>query len=256
MENKKNNPIEDLTDPVLKEGFSFLHLQDAVKKAALVRRRRRRYRRLGLLALALGGLMAGFWWFLRPETPDTVLPRALPPSAPSPLVSPPMAKTERPHTTALPRTAPAPVLRGGANVSTGATLPLSRLVFWPPRGLPLPAGLPDGVDSLLSAGAIEEAFPLIQRAQKRSSASDTLQWIKAWSLMRMGEGAAAQSEWQLVRSKHPEWSAAIDYYEALSLFLSGNTAQATAALSAIKQNKQHPFAQAATEALEEMRRKQ
>lgn len=255
MEDKKNNPIAEITDPVLKEGFSFLHLQDAVKKAALVRQRRRR-RRLGLLVLALGGLAAGFGWFLLPQTPDTVLPQALPPVTPPPLVSPPMAQTKPSGTTTLPRTAPAPVLRGGTNAPSAAAWPLARLVSWPPKGLPLPVGLPPGVDSLLSAGAVEAAFPLIQRAQKRSPVPDTLQWIKAWSLMRMGEGAAALLEWQSLRSAHPEWSAAIEYYEALSLLLSGNTAQATAALSAIKRNKRHPFAQAATEALEEMRQKQ
>ena len=148
--------------------------------------------------------------------------------------------------------APSTFLRGQGD-ATNATAKerLDQLWYtdYPLRGL-TPGEDYTRVDEALKARNFTQAFIRLQRTERRLAPNDTLNYLKAYTLLEMGEGAEAARLLAELNDPVASWTQQRDWYQALALLMAGEEGQAQNLIRNIAKNSQHAYQQHAQKAQE------
>jgi hypothetical protein len=82
------------------------------------------------------------------------------------------------------------------------------------------------------------------------SPNDTLLYLKAYSLMEMGEGQEALIYFDQIRDPYPTWTPQLNWYRGLALLLTDQRAEAIALFRQLANQANHPYRRQAAKALE------
>lgn len=146
--------------------------------------------------------------------------------------------------------APSTFLRGqGDAPDATAKERLDQLWYtdYPLRGL-TPGEDYASVDEALQERNFTQAFIRLQRAERRLAPNDTLNYLKAYTLLEMGEGAEAARLLSALNNPAASWTQQSDWYRALALLMAGEEAQAQDLINTIASKSQHIYQQHAKKA--------
>jgi len=97
------------------------------------------------------------------------------------------------------------------------------------------------VDQSLKARDFSNAYVQLQRLERKMPENDTLQYLKGYCLMEMGEGAEALTYFEKVKGKQSTWEATLQWEQGLSLLLTGDKEKALTTFRAIAAQPRHPY---------------
>jgi hypothetical protein len=80
--------------------------------------------------------------------------------------------------------------------------------------------------------------------------NDTLLYLKAYSLLEMGEGQEALLYFNQIRDPYPTWTPQLNWYRGLALLLTDQRAEAIALFRQLANQPNHPYRRQAAKALE------
>lgn len=150
-----------------------------------------------------------------------------------------------------PHAAPNTFLRGQTNTSDSlAQQRLNQLWYtaYPLVGLTVSPDYQE-IDEALAERSFTRAFIRLQRLERNIAPNDTLTYLKAYTLLEMGEGAEAARLLDELQSPVPIWQAQQEWYKALGNLLAGEAAAAETLLRQIAEIQGHPYQQHALKAL-------
>ena len=105
-------------------------------------------------------------------------------------------------------------------------------------------------DQSLRSRDFSSAYIQLQRLEKKLPENDTLQLLKAYCLMEMGEGAEALTYFEKLNGKQAAWEMDLEWYKSLSLLLTGDQEKALSAFRKIANNARHPYREQGKKALQ------
>ncbi len=106
--------------------------------------------------------------------------------------------------------------------------------------------------SLITERRFPQAYIRLQQLERKISPNDSLNFLKAYCLLEMGEGAEANRYWAQQQQAPKNWEASIEWYRGLSFLLSGDRSQAVLIFEKIAGDAAHPYAQASQKALKRL----
>lgn len=145
---------------------------------------------------------------------------------------------------------PAPNIRGISNPDPKWQGMLDRIwkTTYPLAALEIDAPL-EKADSLLRMRNFSAAYVQLQKMERTDPANDRIRYLKGYCLLELGEGEEAMRYFDGLETRHPEWSAELDWYRGLGWLLAGDSAKARTQFQTIVRNKRHPFLSEAQNAL-------
>lgn len=105
------------------------------------------------------------------------------------------------------------------------------------------------IDGHLKDRNFNKAYVRLQRMERKTGANDTLQLLKGYCLLEMGEGKEALLNFENLSVEHPQWKPYLDWYQGLSCLLIGEKEAAEKILVEIEKQKNHAFQKQAQKAL-------
>ncbi len=261
-------------DPVLQAelqvrvGLRQLRLEKKVREVSTARmawERKRIWRRI-LLGFAIAGLfgLAIFIWFNTGKTPpppsniqeteqETPVGDPLQPAEKEKNVPVlPEEKTRKPKrqdiaeaqqsNDQLPAPQVFPNLRGEGAAATEIKNLLDQIWYaqYPPSGMK-PTGVFAEADALLMEQEYEKAYAKLQRLERKLPENDTLNILKGYCLMNLGEGTEALRYFGGAEEQPLPVRQLLEWYRGQCLLLSGDKAGALAAFKAIAGNPGHGY---------------
>ena len=175
--------------------------------------------------------------------------------APPPTQNIPIAQSDPSELSPLPdplHDAPNTFLRGQSSTTDSAAQQrLNQLWYtsFPLSGLEL-ADNYSNVGEALQDRNFTQAFIRLQRAERRQAASDTLTYLKAYTLLEMGEGTEAARLLAELDDIPTDWQPQQEWYQALAQLLAGELDAAQSLIAQIANQEGHPYQREALKALE------
>ena len=257
-------------------GLNDLRVEATVHAAAIARKkilRRIFWQRVAGLVAITSLLGLGYYFFNRQRNewlkPGLTQPVGVPPvdtifgappyqsvkkETPVPAVDPsdqPKQKPMAAHSAGLPTSRfPAPNVRG-ENASDPALKALVDQVWYtayPLTGVSIEPDLKP-VDEMLKSREFDRAYIQIQKLERNQQSSATLQFLKGYCLLELGEGSEALRCFEKLEENNPAWEPQLEWYRALGYLLSGDREQARTLFSLIADQKNHLYHQKAAQAL-------
>lgn len=186
-----------------------------------------------------------------PDNPGGTAPQTTPPTAPGkkpPANRPIAANTPLPD----PRY-PAPNIRGGGPQDTALAALLDRVWYmnFPPPATRFTTPF-DEAGRLLQERDFSKAYIRLELLERGNPANDTLQFLKGYCLLELGQGREALRYFDPATG-NATWAAYRQWYRALALLSSGRRDEAKTTLEAIRATRGHPFQRQGAKALELMK---
>jgi len=246
------------------EGLAGLRLENKVAEVAAERRawlRRRLWGRMALMAALVIIAGVAFWVFGEKEgvgaqkaieQPGLQQPIAtdnqpdvqtqLPPEKQEKKrESGPIAQNNAPDRLPSPRF-PSPNIRGENSEDKAWKALLDQVWYteYPPAGIELSETF-EKPDQFLKNRDFSTAYVQLQRIERKMPENDTLQLLKGYCLMEMGEGADALAYFEKIKGKNSKWEPTLQWNQGLSLLLTGDKEKALSAFRQIAAQPKHPF---------------
>ncbi|MBL7827052.1 MAG: hypothetical protein JNJ57_10505 [Saprospiraceae bacterium] len=149
---------------------------------------------------------------------------------------------------------PAPNLRG-ANASDPALKALVDQVWYtvyPLSDVTIESNV-QIVDSLLKARNFDRAYIQLQKLERTQPSSPTIQFLKGYCLLELGEGGEALRCFDKLEQKNAAWKPQLEWYRALGSLLAGDRDMARKGFQAIAAQTDHPFNRYAQEAVRRLK---
>jgi len=146
---------------------------------------------------------------------------------------------------------PSPNVRGQSNDNKEWKALLDQLWYtsFPPANTTINAPF-DEAAQLLGQRNFTKAFVKLEILERKIPQNDTLNYLKAYCLMEMGEGKDALRYFDQLEESHPDWQAELQWYRGLSQLLFGGSKDAIPVFKNIVATPDHPFKQQSQKALE------
>ncbi len=246
------------------EGLSGLRLENKVAEVAAERQALLRQRFWSLVIWAAAGvvLIAGatFWLFKQPETKDVqntappiqqqpIANDQAPPQTPEDKKDPnPIAQRNTPDRLPSPRFS-SPTIRGENQENKALKALLDQVWYtdYPPAGMVVSAAF-EKADAFLKSRDFSNAYVQLQRLERKMPENDTLQYLKGYCLMEMGEGAEALTYFDKVTGKQAGWEMSLEWYKSLSWLLTGDREKALSVFKSIAATPKHSYKEQARKA--------
>lgn len=120
---------------------------------------------------------------------------------------------------------------------------------YPPKGMDFQASFAE-VDSLLKKRDFESAYVPLLLMEENQSENDTFQFLKAYCLLEMGEGAEAQRYLENLENTPLNWEAHVEWYSGLSFLIAGKREEAILIFQGLSDQPNHRFHQQAKKTLQ------
>lgn len=257
MEDQQPNLNDTPQDPDAERvrlGLEELLLQKKVAEVAIQRKRleqQRFWRNLILAGILLLALYGSYLVLFPAQTPSAPVEQRQTP-VPAPLQTPPGPIAQNKPATNPPEPRyPSPNIRGEnqANPAREALLNQIGHPDYPPAGVTLNERFNPSGD-LLKARDFNNAYVQLQRLERKSPENDTLQLLKGYCLLEMGEGAEALVYFQKLGQKQVSWTPTLQWYQGLGYLLTDDRQRAIGIFRKISTTPQHPFRERSKKALQ------
>ncbi|MBC7774715.1 MAG: hypothetical protein H7246_04690, partial [Phycisphaerae bacterium] len=96
-------------------------------------------------------------------------------------------------------------------------------------------------DQSLRTRDFNTAYVQLQRLERKLPENDTLQFLKGYCLLEMGEGAEALRYFSGLEQEHADWSMRLDWYRGLAQLLQGDKQTAKAVFEKIAATPTHTY---------------
>lgn len=145
---------------------------------------------------------------------------------------------------------PSPNLRGNSQDNEAWKEFLDKIWYteYPISGLVLTKDFAQ-VDAELLERNFAKAYVRLQRLERKMPQNDTLQLLKGYCLIEMGEGQEALVNFENLEDNHPEWAMYLEWNRGLANLLKGEKEIAKMAFQLISKQEKHPYQQEAKKAL-------
>lgn len=162
----------------------------------------------------------------------------------------PIASTE-PLPDLRPPLHPSPTLRGQnkEDESHQALLDAVWYTQLPPEQGPFEPPF-DKINDLLKERDFTSAYVRLQMQERKTPENDSLAFLKGYCLLEMGEGVEAYNYLSQLKDVPSNWTAYVEWYQALAYLQVKDIQQAVSALKRIRQQDDHPFQKESEKALQ------
>ncbi|MEZ4961852.1 MAG: hypothetical protein R2830_18630 [Saprospiraceae bacterium] len=146
---------------------------------------------------------------------------------------------------------PAPNVRGSNTENTAWKALLDKIWYtdFPPAGAKFAAPY-DKAEKLLEERDFSKAYVRLQVLERKMPENDSLQFLKGYCLLEMGEGAESLAYLDKIKNVPASWKAHVEWYRGLAFLVADDRKSAAAIFQKIKGQNAHPFRQASEKALE------
>jgi hypothetical protein len=184
-----------------------------------------------------------------PPTPELEAPKKPIKEKPQDKLEQPIAEAT-PSQTLPPPVFPAPNIRGQQQNEEAQNALLNAIWYtqYPPKNIQF-APTFEKVDQLIKDRDFSKAYIRLQFLERKMPNNDSLQYLKAYCLLEMGEGREALRNFENIEADSFKEAAEVEWYKGIAFLMTNNKDQALAIFEKISNDNNHPFQQQALKAL-------